>query len=210
MVWRLVPDAVVEIIARCAGYAAGLFCDRAHAAERLVRGKCLGLRLAARRLHVCRGVHLECERSIRLGDSVTLHAGCHLVAGRGGIVIGDGTHLGVGCMVAGLGNVVIGRGCAISSGVAIYSVTNHFRAAPSGPILDNDVVYDPVHIGDDVWIGANVTILPGVTIGDHAVVGAGAVVNRDVPAWQIVAGVPARHLKDRREPAPASLSTRAA
>ncbi|MFU0507524.1 DapH/DapD/GlmU-related protein [Pseudaminobacter sp. NGMCC 1.201702] len=54
-----------------------------------------------------------------------------------------------------------------------------------------------VHIGHDTWIGHGVTILPGVTIGDGAVVGAGAVVTRDVAPYTIVAGVPARAVRER-------------
>jgi acetyltransferase-like isoleucine patch superfamily enzyme len=52
-------------------------------------------------------------------------------------------------------------------------------------------------IGNDVWIGANAVILRGVTIGDGAVVAAGAVVNKDVPAYAIVGGVPAKVIKYR-------------
>jgi len=55
----------------------------------------------------------------------------------------------------------------------------------------------PVCIGDDVWIGARAVILPGVNIGRGAVIGAGAVVTRNVAANSVVAGVPARLLRDR-------------
>ena len=54
-----------------------------------------------------------------------------------------------------------------------------------------------VTIGNDVWIGHGAVILPGRTLGDGAVVAAGAVVTKDVPAYAIVAGVPARVVKER-------------
>lgn len=56
-----------------------------------------------------------------------------------------------------------------------------------------------VVIGNDVWIGANVVILEGVTIGDGAIVAAGALVNKDVAPYSVVAGIPAKKIKDRFE-----------
>lgn len=59
----------------------------------------------------------------------------------------------------------------------------------------------PVTIGQDVWIGHGAIILPGRTVGDGAVIAAGAVVTKDVPAYSIVAGVPARIMRPRFETA---------
>lgn len=61
-------------------------------------------------------------------------------------------------------------------------------------VPENDL---PVVIEDDVWIGANSTILKGVTIGEGSVVAAGSVVTKNVPAYTIVGGVPAKIIKNR-------------
>lgn len=53
----------------------------------------------------------------------------------------------------------------------------------------------PITVGNNVWFGANIVVLPGVTIGDGCVIGAGSVVNKDVAAYSVVAGVPARVIK---------------
>lgn len=58
-----------------------------------------------------------------------------------------------------------------------------------------------VTIGNDVWIGHGAVVTPGLTIGDGAVIGANSVVTRDVAPYQIVAGVPAKGLRDRFSPA---------
>ena len=59
-----------------------------------------------------------------------------------------------------------------------------------------NVRMEGVKIKDDVWIGAGVIILSGVTIGECSVIGAGAVVTKDVEPYTVVAGVPARKIKD--------------
>lgn len=61
----------------------------------------------------------------------------------------------------------------------------------------------PVTIGHDVWIGHSAVIMPGVSIGNGAVVGAGSIVTKDVPAYTIVAGVPARPIRRRFDEATA-------
>jgi maltose O-acetyltransferase len=58
----------------------------------------------------------------------------------------------------------------------------------------------PIRIGSDVWFGGGAIVLPGVTIGDRSVIGAGSVVTRDVPAGSIVAGNPARLLRQLEDP----------
>lgn len=67
-----------------------------------------------------------------------------------------------------------------------------FKKKPTPPVPD-------VHIGNDVWIGKNVSIKPGVSIGDGAVIATGAIVTKDVPAYAVMGGVPAKFIKWRFE-----------
>ena len=80
-----------------------------------------------------------------------------------------------------------------------YQTTILTSANPNGPHNKLVKVYpaknEPVIIGNNTWIGARATILPGVTIGNFCVVAAGSVVNRDVPDYSVVAGVPAKIVK---------------
>lgn len=86
--------------------------------------------------------------------------------------------------------ITIGHNVAISKGVIIRDSDSH--------ILNNqpEKMTVPIKIGNHVWIGLRAIILKGVTIGDGAVVAAGAVVTSDVPANSVVAGVPARVIKN--------------
>lgn len=104
--------------------------------------------------------------------------------------------------------IVIGNHCGFS-GVSIVAdkevvIEDHVTVGANAIIGDRDDHSDiyaseprPVHIGKNVWIGMNATIMKGVTIGEYAIIGAGAVVTKDVPAYAIVAGVPAKIIKYR-------------
>lgn len=84
--------------------------------------------------------------------------------------------------------VTIGNGCAISHGFVCMDGNAH--------TIDGRRTVAPVEICDHVWIGTGVTVLPGVHIGEGAVVAAGAVITRDVPPACLVAGVPARVIRE--------------
>lgn len=168
--------------------------------EAIVRGGLTRVAEKGAGVRVGRGVEIVSPENVRLGRGVRLSGNSYFNAfgARGRLAIGDETHVDQFCVFYGQGGLTVGRACAIAAGVTIYSQSNQFDAAPEARIIDQPVVYAPVTIGDDVWIGARAVILPGVSIGDHAVVAAGAVVLRDVPAWSVVAGVPAVVKRDRR------------
>lgn len=91
--------------------------------------------------------------------------------------------------------IEIGEGTIISDDVRIQDSDNHF-------VIENGIEKQstkPIIIGNRVWIGQNVLILKGVTIGDGAIVAAGSVVIKDIPAYCLVAGVPAKVIKEKVE-----------
>lgn len=102
------------------------------------------------------------------------------------LTIGNNTYFN-GCIVDCSNEINIGSDCALADGVRIMD--NSWHLSNSGG----------VKIGNKVWIATNALILPGITIGDGAIVAAGAVVTKDVPARCMVAGVPAKVIKENVE-----------
>jgi acetyltransferase-like isoleucine patch superfamily enzyme len=76
--------------------------------------------------------------------------------------------------------------------------STHTGVPDDVPIITTSLVIKPVTVGHGADIGMNASILPGVNVGAHSIVGAGAVVTHDVPEYAVVAGVPARVIRDRR------------
>jgi len=110
--------------------------------------------------------------------------------------IGEGSTANMECHIQ---FATIGRFSRLSWNVTIGAATHTFKNVSSyflKPIEPDD----PVEVGNDVWFGSNTVVLPGVKIGNGSVIGAGAVVTADIPAYAIVAGVPARVIKFRFDP----------
>jgi len=109
------------------------------------------------------------------------------------IHLGDHVYLNVQCTILDCNEVHIGHHVMIGPNVQIYTAAHDLRAAAR---IQGWEVARPVVIEDNVWIGGGAILLPGVTIGRNAVVGAGAVVTRSVAANTVVAGNPARVLRE--------------
>ena len=110
----------------------------------------------------------------------------------GDVVIGDHTRIGLHNTI--IGPVTIGCHVNLAQGITVTGLNHNFESTDKR-IDEQGVSTQQVTIGDDIWIGANAAIMPGVTIGNHCVVAAGAVVTKDVPPHSLVAGVPAKIIK---------------
>ena len=135
-------------------------------------------------------------RRFWLGRKSVIESYCCINNAVGDVTIGNHTRIGIHCTV--IGPVCIGNHVNLAQGITVTALNHTFKDT-SKRIDEQGISTKPVVIGDDVWIGANAVILPGVTIGRHVVVAAGAVVTKDVPDYSLVAGVPAKILKDLNE-----------
>ena len=165
-------------------------------------------------------VTLRCPGRITLGKNVAIDAGAVLDAkGRessigigGAVLVGKDTVISCASAEISLGHdISIGPGCYLraSSGpvrLGSYVTIGAHTVLISGnpdyrrldiPMMKQQGPAEGILVGDDVWMGVGVRVIDGVKVGSGSVIGAGAVVIEDVPAYAIVAGVPARVIGSR-------------
>lgn len=118
---------------------------------------------------------------VEIGDNAVIMMGAVINIGS---VIGEGTMIDMGCVLG--GRATVGKHCHIGAGTVLAGVVEPASATP-------------VVIEDNVMIGANAVVLEGCRVGEGAVVAAGAVVISDVPAGAVVAGCPAKVIKQKDE-----------
>ena len=114
---------------------------------------------------------------VEIGDNAVINIGA---------IIGEGTMIDMGAVLG--GRATVGKNCHIGAGAVLAGVVEPASATP-------------VIIEDNVLVGANAVIIEGVHVGEGAVVAAGAIVIEDVPAHTVVAGTPARVIKQKDEQA---------
>ena len=130
----------------------------------------MGCRQVADDMRVFAPLHINYGPGVSFGRDCFLNFGCTLLA-IGGITIGDGAFIGPHCVLA----------------------TEYH---PEDPATRHTLLTKPIVIGRNAWLGANVTVLAGVTIGENAIVAAGSVVTKDVLANMVVAGTPAKVIRE--------------
>lgn len=131
-------------------------------------------------------------RKFSLGDYSVIESFACINNAVGDVMIGDHTRIGLHNTI--IGPVIIGSHVNLAQGITVTALNHNFEDSEKR-IDEQGVSTSAVVIEDDIWIGANAVVLPGVTIGHHSVVAAGAVVTKDVPPHSLVAGVPAKVIK---------------
>lgn len=177
-----------------------------------------GIAFVGRRVKIRHANHIKADSGLTLGDDVYINAlskggiifGNNVSVGSGGIIectgvireLGEGLRIGnhVGfaqnVFISVRGPIEIGDDCIFGPNVSIHA-ENHVFEDRDIPIRQQGATRLGVKIGKDCWIGNGVIILDGVSIGNGCVIAANAVVNKDIPAFSIVGGVPAKVIKER-------------
>lgn len=193
LLWRFFDKGASMVSGDRAGMRFMLWCGRRMALRNpgvVVPKSCLIHPEA--RVHPRRG-------AIRFGEKCQVAAGAIV---QGPVAFGDSCSVQAGSIVIGYGSgddpagaITIGNHVRIAPFVQIIA-GNHDLSDPEGPI--GKVIGAPVAIGDNVWVGGRTVVTAGVSIGRNAVIAAGAVVTKDVPAYAIVGGVPAKLIRMRK------------
>lgn len=143
---------------------------------------------------ICRNTRMDVMpfNNFVLGDNSTIEDFCTVNNGVGDVLIGNRCRIGMSNVL--IGPVTIGNDVILAQNIVISGL-NHGYEDIHLPPHNQPVTKKKITLGDEVWIGANVVVVAGVTIGKHTIVAAGSVVTKDVPAYSVAAGNPAKIIK---------------
>lgn len=153
------------------------------------------------------GTNVIFERGVMVFHPESIEIGSNVYVGHNTILkgyykntmkIGDHTWIGQGCFFHSAGGLTIGKAVGVGPMVKILTAQHEYSDNFDIPVMSKDLNFKPVVLEDGCNIGIGSIILPGILIGEGAVVGAGSIVTKDVKAYSIVAGNPARLLRGRK------------
>jgi acetyltransferase-like isoleucine patch superfamily enzyme len=131
-------------------------------------------------------------KNFEIGSNSIIEDFATINNGVGDVLIGNNCAIGLSNVI--IGPVKLGNYVMLAQNIVISGLNHGYEDVTTPPRLQK-VVTKQITIEDNVWIGANCVVTAGVTIGKHAVIGAGSVVTKDVPAYTVAAGNPARVIK---------------
>lgn len=116
------------------------------------------------------------------------------ISGNGKLIVGDGTWIGHETLIISSSSIMIG--CNVDIAPRVYLGTGTHEINLKSPGIAGEGISRSIIIGDGCWLGVGSTILPGTELGDKCIVAAGAVLTKNFPSYKMVAGVPAKIIKD--------------
>lgn len=133
-------------------------------------------------------VFLKCANTVNINKGAYFGSGIN-------VSLGNNSSIGRDCQLA--NDVTIGNDVMMAPEVIIFSVSHNTQRIDTPMRLQGNLPANPVTIGNDVWIGQRAIILPGVNIGTSSIIASGSVVTKDVEAFSVVGGNPAKLIKRR-------------
>lgn len=133
---------------------------------------------------------------INIGKNCEIRSGAQLRSWMGTIVIGDNCSINSNTILYGTGGINIGNNVRIAANSLLVAST-HLHDRCDIPIASQGWTGDGITIQDNCWIGGGVCILDGITIGHDSIIAAGTVINRSIPPFSVVAGVPGKIIRNR-------------
>lgn len=166
--------------------------------------KCVSKIRSGKNLNIDRGCYIDAVstegivlgNNVSIGKNTTIECSGSLKDLGKGLIIGDNVGLGTHGFWGCAGGICVGNDTIFGNYVSLHS-ENHNFSDRNIPIRLQGVNRKGIVIGYDCWIGAKVTILDGTKIGNCCIVAAGAVVRGEFPDYSIIAGVPAKIIKQR-------------
>lgn len=173
--------------------------------KRMGRGAILGKGLTIRHpSNISIGNHvaiddygmLDAPKELIVEDHVVISRNCVLQAKTGPVRIGRRTDIGCNAVITSQTGIYLGDAVLLAANC--YIGGGRYRSeTPGVPFMDQGLYSrGPVTIGDGSWLGAGAMVLDGVTVGKGCIVGSGSVVTKDIPDFSVVAGVPAKIIKN--------------
>jgi acetyltransferase-like isoleucine patch superfamily enzyme len=153
------------------------------------------------------GDSVELRRSVELriheksnlviGNKVRIDRGVRILStNKAKIDIKEGVRIGLYSVLNGGDSITIGEK-ALISGFVYLQTSQHGYSSKEISVQDQGYNHAPIMLGNDAWLGAHVVVMPGINIGKGGVVGSNAVVTKNVEPFQVVAGIPAKPIKER-------------
>ena len=160
----------------------------------------LGLKKIGKDVSISRKISIYGAENIELGDYVRIDDFCIL---SGKIKLGNYIHIAAyTALFAGEGGIILEDHIGLSSKCTVYAATDDYSGEymtnPTLPPQYRNVKQEEVKIQKHAIIGSGCTILPGVTIAEGVAVGAMSLVNKNLDAWKIYAGIPCKQIRERR------------